>query len=520
MGDGRVEIERGVRLSRAAFWGWQADEFARKGPAAWSGAVPFYVTSNPFIADRYARLIHSYLLDLARQGYSGGRVPIFELGAGSGQFGFYCVKRLAELCEAAPTGLQPLYVMTDIAEANVDFWASHPDLSRYIDAGILDLACFDIDRPAPLTLRASGEVLDAGQPLAGAVCIANYVFDSMRQDVFHVKDGRIFEQLVTTTAPAGQVTEGEPVGLRQLEFSFTRVPAPAGGIYPVPLWNEIVGSYAEDPSLNGAFVFPVAMLSALDFLQRLGGGRLMLIASDKGYQDASEIAGRTPPLMTPDGDFIFSQVNFDAIRRFVERCGGTAFHGAAEVNSLRSGVYLLGGDQASYPQAATAIAALIQDFGPGDYYNLYLHHCDGGELNLATMISSLRLSGWDPHLLSVLSDRLYPLIEKANWRRRAALQAGLSQAEALIYRRPGMKDYHFDIGLLRQGLQDDAGALRSFEHSVASAGETSAKCYHMGLALKRLGDYAGAITRFEQAQALDAENVNAGAQIEALRKLL
>ena len=163
---------------------------------------------------------------------------------------------------------------------------------------------------------------------------------------------------------------------------------------------------------------------------------------------------------------------------------------------------------------------MIQDFGPGDYFNLYTHLRDGGELDLATIISSLRLSGWDPHLLTAVSDRLYPLIEKANWRRRAALHAGLSQAEALIYRRPGMKDYHFDIGLLRQGLRDAAGALRSFEHSVASAGETSAKCYNMGLALKRLGDYAGAITRFERAQALDAENRNARVQIDALRKLL
>jgi hypothetical protein len=221
MDDGRVEIDRGVRLSSAGFWAWQADDFARKGPAAWSDAVPFYATSNAFIADRYARLIHSYLLDLARQGYSGERIPIFELGAGSGQFGFYCVKRLAELCEAAPTGLQPLYVMTDIAETNVEFWESHPEFPRYIDAGILDMACFDIDRPAPLTLRASGEVIDHGQPSAGAVCIANYVFDSMRQDAFQVKDGRIFEQLVTITAPAGHVTQGEPTGLGQLEFSFT-----------------------------------------------------------------------------------------------------------------------------------------------------------------------------------------------------------------------------------------------------------------------------------------------------------
>lgn len=511
MDDGRIEVERGVRLSDSRFWDWQAEIFARRGPDVWAHTVPFYPTSNPFVADRYARLIHGYLTDLARQGHSGEQVPIIELGAGSGQFGYYCVTRLAEIFEAAPTTLQPLYVMTDIVEANVEFWEQHPGFSRHLGSGLLDMAYFDVDRPAPLRLRANRGILDAAAPSDGIVCIANYVFDSTRMDAFQAKGGRVDELRLTTTAPEGHADMGEPVDLRRLGFSFSPARAPARGSYPVPLWNEIVRSYADDPALDGAFTFPVAMLSALEFLRRLGGGRLMLITSDEGYQDASEIAGRKPPPMTPTGDFIFTLMNFDAIRRFAERSGGAAFHGAMDLDSLRTGTYLIGGEQAAFPQTAAA-AMLSQDFGPGDYFNLYARLRDSGELDLATILSNLRLSCWDPHLLSVLAARLRPLIEKANPRQRAALRAGLVLAEALVYRRPGMKDYHFDIGLLRQALQDDEDALRNFELSLASAGETPEKHHHMGLSRERLGDHLGAIAHFERATTLIAENRNAKEQ--------
>jgi hypothetical protein len=139
MAAGFVEIESGRRFSASVLWDWQADYFRRAGIAAWAGALPFYATSNPFIADRYAQVIHRYLLELGRLDATsaGQTVPIVELGAGPGQFAFYCASRLAELCQAAPPALRPVYVLTDLAPAMVDFWATQPRQRRLTAGSIL-----------------------------------------------------------------------------------------------------------------------------------------------------------------------------------------------------------------------------------------------------------------------------------------------------------------------------------------------------------------------------------------------
>jgi hypothetical protein len=49
-------IEQDQRLSHSMLWELQREFFARQGVEAWrQGAVPHYITSNPFIASAYAQ---------------------------------------------------------------------------------------------------------------------------------------------------------------------------------------------------------------------------------------------------------------------------------------------------------------------------------------------------------------------------------------------------------------------------------------------------------------------------------
>ncbi|RPJ00726.1 MAG: hypothetical protein EHM39_04430, partial [Chloroflexi bacterium] len=115
-------IESGHPLSKSLLWALQARYFRDQGIAAWSSnTVPSYITSNPSIAHAYARVVFGYLRDLLPTLDTSQPVYLLELGAGSGRFAFYFLRRLRELLEWVP-GVRVCYVLSDYARRNVGFW--------------------------------------------------------------------------------------------------------------------------------------------------------------------------------------------------------------------------------------------------------------------------------------------------------------------------------------------------------------------------------------------------------------
>ena len=110
---GGIVLEQGKRLSESQLWPLTRRFYDEKGPAAWQdGPVPFYITSNPFIAHAYAQIALSYLRDLRALAQRGPRAgspsgeptfapidpskPVYfiELAAGHGQLSFFLLKQL------------------------------------------------------------------------------------------------------------------------------------------------------------------------------------------------------------------------------------------------------------------------------------------------------------------------------------------------------------------------------------------------------------------------------------------
>ncbi len=56
-------LEEGVKLSDSLIWHLQNVSYAEAGPEAWTKGVPFYITSNPYIARAYAQVFLGFLRD-------------------------------------------------------------------------------------------------------------------------------------------------------------------------------------------------------------------------------------------------------------------------------------------------------------------------------------------------------------------------------------------------------------------------------------------------------------------------
>ena len=99
----QLVLEKSTRFSKSLLWTMQKEYFDSQGVNAWVGAVPFYITTNPVMANTYAHVTLRYIQDHIHQNQYDPEEPfyIIELATGSGKFSFFMMKRLREL-QATP----------------------------------------------------------------------------------------------------------------------------------------------------------------------------------------------------------------------------------------------------------------------------------------------------------------------------------------------------------------------------------------------------------------------------------
>ncbi len=136
-------------------------------------------------------------------------MPVYfiELGAGSGPFAYLFLKKFLGLYKRSVMRAVPFkYMITDLPQGNIDYWNSHPRLQAFVASGQLDFARFDATKDREIQLVRSGEILWAQTVKKPVVVLANYFFDSIPQDCFYIKDGQLYESLVTLSTPQGNRT--------------------------------------------------------------------------------------------------------------------------------------------------------------------------------------------------------------------------------------------------------------------------------------------------------------------------
>ncbi|WP_230454458.1 hypothetical protein [Coxiella burnetii] len=273
-------------MSQSLLWDFQRQYYYKQGPQAFANQVPFYVTCNPFIANVYAELIFSFIRDWIKQHPQSVQSPFYvlELGAGSGRFSFYTIKRLCELLdEAGMKSIALKYVMSDFSRNSLDFWLNHPALTPYVQRGVLDFVLFDIEKDKDIPLRK-----DNSDPLTNPlVVIANYIFDTIMQDCFYVENKQLHESLLTVTTRKSNTQDGRVLDMEKVNVNYTN--------------HRIGDNYYNNADIDGVlmsykeiinkrpFTFPVFALQLLQKLMALSQNRIFLISADKSYCTVDEL---------------------------------------------------------------------------------------------------------------------------------------------------------------------------------------------------------------------------------------
>jgi len=501
-----VVIQEGTSLSSCLLWDSQKAFFDQEGINAWHHKVPYYITCNPYIADCYANIILQYLRERdAPVAY------IIELGAGSGLFSFYTLKRLKELqLIRGSCGPTFIYVMTDYSSANIEYWRNHPAFQEFIEAGVLDFAVFDVETAGDIRLLRSGLLLQppacGGAGKTPLVVLANYIFDSVSHDAFRIRDGQLQEGLVRVTTPPDNVRDGRPSALDKVNLTFSYRDI-TSDYYQEPEYNALLDAYvAQYPDTH--LLLPIGGLRSLTRLRRLSGDDMLVLCTDSGYAKYFRQYCADEPVVMLHVSFSMV-VNFDALGRYFHYIGGDSFFQTTQ-QSIMSAGFVSGRHFDQLPETRLALHANFDHTGPGDLFSFVQHICASrANCSLETLVALLNATHWDPRVFTDCLDQLLVMLRRGpGW----AIQDIIDNVPKIIgnfYRMPGVADVFFKIGLFLQAAGRPLEAIECYELSMLHFGRSDVTFYNIGQCQQTLGRLEQAKDSFRAAVAVNPDYIMA-----------
>jgi len=495
-----VLVEDEQRFSQSILWKLQRQFYEVRGPTAWSsGAVPSYVTSNPYIAQVYAHVVLAYLRDAMPTLDPKQPIYIVELAAGSGRFSYLFLKTFHALKSASSLrALDCRYVMTDFTLSNVRAWAAQPLYRSFLDAGLLHFGLFDMERDREIAL-ISGETLSAATVRNPIIAIANYAFDTLVQDQFRVENGKLHEVRMSLRSRHGHPPDlGRPEIMSELVSRFTL--------------REIGTDYYGDRELDAilatycgrlaetTFTVPVGALTAVRHLAEIAGGRLLVLSSDKGMTHEDELHGIGQQPIEFHGS-LSMMVNYHALGLFFTGRGGLYASTSPRDGGLRTAALLLGGEAERFADTILSFRERADVFGPYDVFTLVGRlRKDVQAISAEQFLCLLRLTHFDPYIVHQFGRDAVNAVQGASDVLQMELRLALDRVWDNYF--PVGNDLGFEMGRLFMALKRPREGIRVNQHSIDHFGENAGTYANQGICYYQAEEPDEAIRCFDRAIAL------------------
>ena len=508
-------VEEPVRISASRIWQDMKSFYASEGIEAWLENVPYYETSNPSIAESYANLIVRFIQDCIHEGRYNSEEPfyILELGAGSGTFAYYTLKKLSTLKRLLGlANTRIVYVMTDISQKHIDYWSNHPAFQPYLKEELLDFAVFDVQLDSEIVLQRSARMIAATgdvHQINPIIAIANYFFDTLPHDVFRIVNGETQVELVKVMSRREGCDEGDLLKLSEIEveFSFETIRPP---YYSNARFSETLDT-CQAQLAEHYLLFPIGALCCIENLVEISTNQLCLIVSDNVFSPLVEAHQRAQPFNNFSSDWFSMRVNFEAIGRYFERIGGDALHQSTEF-ALQTSVFLAGFRRNQLPETQHAMDVFVNTRSHSLLFSLNEHLEDSNSfLPVDLLLSFLLATGWDP---TVFHNNLGSILEQIRAKsvqqsELSALVWAMKEIADNFYYIPGQLDIFVDISAVLQEIGEYQQALENYEKSIALFGQTETKLCNMALCYYFLGEHVHALNCLQEAVSRNPTNISA-----------
>lgn len=496
-------------FSKCQLWQKQKNFYQKEGIGAWQHKIPFYATSNSYIAHSYAQLIIAFIQDILDQHTGDINEPfyIIELGAGSGAFSYYVLKELLEIQKNLNLEhIKIIYVMTDFVKKNIYFWQKHPCLRQYINKGCLDFAFYDCEKTQDIKLLLSGRHIQRNDLKNPVILLANYIFDSLKHDVFHVRNNELEIGVIKRSPDISAVKDNASAFLESIDpgFHYRSIALP----YYNDKYIDGVLDHYRHINEESYFIFPIGVLACLNKWRQISGNNMLLLVTDKGH-GRSRLYNYKPELVVHDKAFSM-MVNFHAISQYFQSQEGDSYCQHTE-QAITSAAFTFGYKINNLPKTRQATINYLDNFSAGNLFSIYKHiEQVRNSCTLDTIIACLNCTRWDNRIFDLCLPVILREIEQAN--NPLAIHNLVTVIEhiaANFYYLPRAGNTLFNIGVLFFKLSNYPLALNYYKRSITYFGKSDVVLYNMALCHINLKEHELALNLFKEVLSYNSEHIMA-----------
>lgn len=496
-------------LSNSVLWQRMHEYYDQLGPEVWADeVVPLQITSNTYLANCYAKIIIAQINDYISK---YGPLPadqsfyILEMGCGHGRFSYYLIKMLLEAFELFDWPSQWLqYIMTDISEKNIQSWQEHPAFEKYFEKGCLDMAYYNAHTDTSLQLIRSQQKIKSAQLKAPVFVICNYVFDTLPQDAFQVKNSKLHEMELNIKNDDSRLQKGLENYFEKASYEFKANPVSVEYYEKHPILNQILKDY-EDEFENATFLMPIGAIQCIENIRSLTRGPVMVLASDKGVTETDLFDEIEDPDITFHGS-VSMMVNFDALRRYTQLKEDKCFMMGNKGADFQVSIHLY---NAHYPTPHTyyAFQNSLSTYSPQDLFDLAYRDDEPNKAFKKTeeILGLLNLSEWDPNIFFDYYPALLDKLEKEDVTidQEFTIRNGLEKVWHFFFKLEKTQDIPFAIGSLLYHMDQSEEAIKFYKHSLKYFGHDTETYYNMALAYQDLGNKQAGLKMAQKALELE-----------------
>lgn len=520
------------RFSESALWSAQRQYFQSQGINPWrNNKIPFYATSNPLLARSYAKMVVEFWQDAIASGSVDTRLPmpIIEMGCGSGTFTFLFLSALeAELEQSAIGGATWVLICTDLSEVNGRYIINHPKLRRFVQEGKLEVGCFDVETQSVVNLSSGHTLTTFTNP---CVAIANYLFDSLTQDLFHLHYGALYEAQVglgfhhdeavdesSARAVENHVFEADSP-FNNMEVDYRWSPVRSMDWLSSPVQDQIL-SYASSFE-SSVLLYPTGAIHCISHLQSMAKNGLLILAADKGF--CSEQSARLQEVPVPSVQGSFSlPVNFNALDRYCESQGGLSWFSQHRDDGLVYAAMIFSPKVEMFGNTQSAFYTNFESNSPDHIIPIVRglqSRCEDsgrGEFSLPEMLSYIQLAGYCPRVLELFTPYFLDGLLEEGPSFKARFGSCLKRVWGNTFPLGGSGSWLFDFGAIALDSDEWELAETIYRYYIEYEGREPASYYNLSLVYANLALWDKSKQACEQAIQLMLKNNMATAEEEEL----
>ncbi|KAH7648230.1 hypothetical protein FG379_000154 [Cryptosporidium bovis] len=472
-------IENSVELPKSRLWKILERYYETVSIDAWrKNQVPSFITSNSRLANGYARLIHSFIMDQHASNKSFKKVYIIEVGGGHGRFTYLLLRALEKYApvweDLGYTDVPFKYIFTDAIEASFSFLLRDSSvLVQFVERGWLDFARFNGNFSEPGDIFVGLNRNEQIPVDSSIVLVCNYVLDSLLTDALAINgDNNVSRATVSVYSTIEELDLTHPSiadrmtltwGWKDLSYLDDQTEISER----IEVNNDFIASSENDDGsklsekdlrilkyadydvnlykviksylmLNRemSFVLPIGAIKMLRRFFEYTNGNICILIGDKGYPDDTEFMSIRPPHIAIHGCMSF-MVNLDAMKKYFSNFGGSSI--ATRYKDTFQITCILGKRKSFFPRTIGSFIDSLDDLIPDNLLgiqkgferiDLEEHSCSIG---LKPFLGFLRYSNHDPFILWVLKKGILSTINDINIRQKEDIISDLRNVYKNVY---------------------------------------------------------------------------------------